>query len=153
MSDFSKILVPVDFSEGSKTVLRKAVYMAEKLEAKLYVTFVVEYIPSLYNLSVVPHLSSDLQEEELRHGVEKKLGKFINENLDLSVAFNSKVLSGHVAEEIIRFAEVEGVGLIIMGTHGHKGFERMLLGSVAEKVLKMAPCPVLTINTFALGEK
>ena len=154
MSGFSKILVPVDFSEGSQVVLRKAAFMAEKLEDRLYVTFVFATVPSLYDLSVL-HLSSDvLREEDLihEHGLEKKLEEFINENLDLSVAFNSKVLSGSVAEEIIRFAEDEGIGLIIMGTHGHRGFERMLLGSVANKVLRMAPCPVLTINTFNSGE-
>lgn len=150
MNGFNKILVPIDFSERSISVLRNAVYVAEKFEAELNVIFVVEDFSSMFEFSV-PHISSDIQEEEMKRGAEKKMENFLNENLDSSVAFKSKVLIGYVAEEICHFAEAEGINLIIMGTHGYKGLERMLLGSVVEKVLRMAPCPVLTINTFNQG--
>lgn len=150
MSGYSKILVPVDFSGGSKDVLRMAAFMAKKLGAELCTIFVLEDLSSFLNVSI-PHLPSDLQEEGLRHGAEKKMEKFINENLDASVPSSHKVLSGRVAEEICRFAGDEGVDLIIMGTHGSRGVERLLLGSVAEKVLRMAPCPVLTVNTLVSG--
>jgi nucleotide-binding universal stress UspA family protein len=150
MNDFNKILVPIDFSKRSITVLRNAVYVAEKFEAELNVIFVVEDFSSLFEFSV-PHISSDIQEEEMKRGAAKKMEDFLNENLNSSVASKSKVLIGHVVEEIIRFAEAEGIDLIIMGTHGYKGLERMLLGSVVEKVLRLSPCPVLTINTFSQG--
>ena len=87
----------------------------------------------------------------MKRGAEKKMENFLDENLDPSVASKSKVLIGHVAEKISLFAKAEGIDLIIMGTHGYKGLERMLLGSVTEKVLRMAPCSVLTINTFNQG--
>ncbi len=150
MNDFNKILVPIDFSERSITVLRYAVYVAGKFEAELNVIFVVEDLSSMFEFSV-PHISSDIQEEEMKRGAAKKMEDFLNENLNSSVASKSKVLIGHVVEEIIRFAEAEGIDLIIMGTHGYKGLERMLLGSVVEKVLRLSPCPVLTINTFSQG--
>ena len=150
MNGFSKILVPIDFSERSITVLRNAVYVAEKFEAELNVIFVVEDFSSMSDFSV-PHISSDIQEEEMKRGAEKKMENFLNENLDPSVASKSKVLIGHAAEKISHFAKAEGIDLIIMGTHGYKGLERMLLGSVTEKVLRMAPCSVLTINTFNQG--
>ena len=150
MNDFNKILVPIDFSERSITVLRNAVYVAGKFEAELNVIFVVEDFSSMFEFSV-PHISSAIQEEEMKRGAEKKMENFLNENLNSSVASQSKVLIGQVVEEIIRFAEAEGIDLIIMGTHGYKGFERMLLGSVVEKVLRLSPCPVLTINTFSQG--
>jgi nucleotide-binding universal stress UspA family protein len=150
MNDFNKILVPIDFSERSITVLRNAVDVAGKFEAELNIIFVVEDFSSMFEFSV-PHISSDIQEEAMKRGAEKKMENFLNENLNSSVASKSKVLIGHVVEEIIRFAEAEGIDLIIMGTHGYKGLERMLLGSVVEKVLRMAPCPVLTINTFSQG--
>jgi nucleotide-binding universal stress UspA family protein len=150
MNDFNKILVPIDFSKRSITVLRNAVYVAEKFEAELNVIFVVEDFSSMFEFSV-PHISSDIQEEEMKRGAAKKMEDFLNENLNSSVASKSKVLIGHVVEEIIRFAEAEGIDLIIMGTHGYKGLERMLLGSVVEKVLRLSPCPVLTINTFSQG--
>ena len=60
----------------------------------------------------------------------------------------AKVLSGDVAEEIINYTESQGIDMIIMGTHGYKGLEKVLFGSVAEKVVKTAPCPVLTINPY-----
>jgi nucleotide-binding universal stress UspA family protein len=150
MNGFNKILVPIDFSERSITVLRNAVYVAGKFEAELNVIFVVEDFSGMVEFSV-PHISSDIQDEDMKRGAEKKMEHFLEENLGSSVAFKGKVLIGNVAEKISHFAKAEGIDLIIMGTHGYKGLERMLLGSVTEKVLRMAPCPVLTINTFSQG--
>ena len=60
----------------------------------------------------------------------------------------AKVLVGDVAEEIIRHAEETSMDLIVMGTHGYKGIEKVMFGSVAEKVVRSSPCPVLTINPY-----
>jgi nucleotide-binding universal stress UspA family protein len=150
MNGYNKILVPIDFSERSITVLRNAVYVAEKFKAELNVIYVVEDFSSMVAFSV-PHISSDIQDEEMKRSAEKKMENFLNENLDPSVASKSKVLIGHVAEKICSFAKDEEIDLIIMGTHGYKGLERMLLGSVTEKVLKLAPCAVLMIKNFDYG--
>ncbi len=58
------------------------------------------------------------------------------------------ILTGDAAEEIINFAQKEGFDLILMGTHGRKGLDKVIFGSVAERVVKGAPCPVLTINPY-----
>ena len=63
-------------------------------------------------------------------------------------AVSSKVLSGDVGEEVVKYAEQKKVQLIVMGTHGYKGLERIMFGSVAEKVVKTAHCPVLTLNPY-----
>ena len=147
MNDFNKILVPIDFSERSITVLHNAVYVAEKFKAELYVIYVVEDFAATVAFSI-PHISSDIEDEGVIRETEKKMGDFLDENLDSSVAFKSEVLIGHVAEKICSFAKDLEIDLIIIGTHGYKGLERMLLGSVTEKVLKLAPCAVMAIKNF-----
>jgi len=147
MNGFNKILVPIDFSARSITVLRSAVYVAEKFKAELNVIYVVEDFSSTVAFSV-PHMSSDIEDEEMKSGAEKKMEDFLNENLDPSVSSKSKVLIGHVAEKICSFAKDEEIDLIIIGTHGYKGLERLMLGSVTEKVFKLAPCAVMAIKNF-----
>jgi nucleotide-binding universal stress UspA family protein len=74
---------------------------------------------------------------------------FLENNKDsISSPFESSILWGQAAERIINYAEIENFDLIVIGTHGHTGLDKMLFGSVAEKVIKLAPCPVLTINTY-----
>jgi nucleotide-binding universal stress UspA family protein len=75
--------------------------------------------------------------------------RFLEEDMaQATVAYEGTVLFWQVAAEIIRYAEEKMADLIIIGTHGFKGLDRMLLGSVAEKIVKMAPCPVMTINAY-----
>jgi len=147
MSAYDKILVPIDFSARSITVLRSAVYVAEKFQAELHVIYVVEDFSSTAAFSV-PHISIDIQDEDMKKGAEKKMAEFLSENLGPSVAAKSTVLIGHVAETICGFARDEGIDLIVIGTHGYKGLERMMLGSVTEKVFKLAPCAVMSIKNF-----
>lgn len=64
--------------------------------------------------------------------------------------FQKKILFGDPAQEILRFIEAEIIGMVIMGTHGRKGLEHVLFGSVAENVVKMSPVPVLTINPYKI---
>jgi nucleotide-binding universal stress UspA family protein len=75
---------------------------------------------------------------------EKKMESFLAQYKNVK----AKVLIGDVAEEIIRHAEESGMDLIVMGTHGYKGLEKVMFGSVAEKVVRSSPCPVLTINPY-----
>ena len=84
----------------------------------------------------------------MTQSAEKKMAAFVSDNLKTKVAHEAKVLNGDIAEEIIRYAETEGVDMIIMGTHGYKGLEKVLFGSVADKVVKTSSCPVLTINPY-----
>ncbi|MBE9520729.1 MAG: universal stress protein [Proteobacteria bacterium] len=143
MMEIKKILVPVDFSENSKKILDSASDIAGKFGAALSVVFVVQSFDD-YSGFFVPHMPVAKFEEEMVQGAEQKMDSFMGgyENVE------AKVLIGDVGEEVVRYAEEIGIDMIIMGTHGYKGLEKVMFGSVAEKVVKTAPCPVLTINPY-----
>lgn len=147
MNAITKVLVPVDFSENASKILKDAVSIAAKFGAALHVIYVVQSFDD-YSGFFVPHMPIAKFEEEMLQGAEKKMEQFLEENLPAGTPRTAKVLVGDVSEVIIDFAADEGMGLIIMGTHGYKGLERILFGSVAEKIVKNAPCPVLTINPY-----
>ena len=141
--DIKKVLVPVDYSENSKKILEAAGYFSGKCQAKLHAVFVVQSFDD-YSGFFVPHMPVAKFEEEMVQAAEEKMRNFLagQENIE------AKVLVGDVAEEIIRHAEESNMDLIVMGTHGYKGIEKVMFGSVAEKVVRSSPCPVLTINPY-----
>jgi nucleotide-binding universal stress UspA family protein len=141
--EIKKILVPVDFSENSKKILGSAGDIAGQFGASLAVVFVVQSFDD-YSGFFVPHMPVAQFEEEMVQGAEKKMESFMADHQGVE----AKVLVGDVAEEVVRHAKETEVDMIIMGTHGYKGFEKVMFGSVAEKVVKTAPCPVLTINPY-----
>jgi nucleotide-binding universal stress UspA family protein len=146
--EIKKILVPVDFSENSQKILGSAGDIAGQFGASLSVVFVVQSFDD-YSGFFVPHMPVAQFEEEMVQGAEKKMANF----LEGHEGIEAKVLVGDVAEEVVRHAEETGVDMIIMGTHGYKGLEKVMFGSVAEKVVKTAPCPVLTINPYKASSK
>ena len=141
--EIKKVLVPVDFSENSKKVLEAAGYFSGKCEAELHVVFVVQSFDD-YSGFFVPHMPVAKFEDEMVQAAEAKMDSFMAGQRDIE----TKVLVGDVAEEIIRYAEESGMDMIVMGTHGYKGLEKVMFGSVAEKVVRSSPCPVLTINPY-----
>lgn len=152
MKEIKKILVPIDFSENSSKLLDVATYFAGVCSAKLWIVFVAED-PFAYSGVYMPDTSIDMFEVDIFQEAEKKLENYLDEKMDKTVAFQGMVLQGHVAGEIIRFAAEENMDLIIIGTHGYKGFDKMIFGSVADKVVKKSPCPVMTINTYGKSER
>lgn len=149
MKEIKKILLPVDFSDASNELLQYATYLAEKFSGSLVIVSVVEF-PFTYSYAEFDPMESVVKfKGDVMNFAQKQMETFVEENREqLTVSFESILISGHVAEEIIRYAEKEGVDLIVIGTHGYKGFDRMIFGSVAEKVIKLAPCPTLIINTY-----
>lgn len=141
--DIKKILVPVDFSENSKKILDAAGYFSGKCEAQTHVVFVVQSFDD-YSGFFVPHMPVAQFEEEMVQAAEQKMEKFLVGHKNVK----AKVLVGDVSEEIIRHAEESGMDMIIMGTHGYKGLEKVMFGSVAEKVVRSSPCPVMAINPY-----
>ena len=146
MAEIKRILFPVDFTEASERVARYARLFAEKFGARLYVVFIVEDLMR-YAGFYVPHTALEKLEKELFEGAQKRMEKFIEEHLS-GLSAEPLVLSGEVAEKICEVARKKEIDLIVMGTHGRRGLEKALFGSVAEKVVKTAPCPVLTVNPF-----
>jgi nucleotide-binding universal stress UspA family protein len=133
----------VDFSENSRKILEAAGYFSATFQAQLHVVFVVQSFDD-YSGFFVPHMPVAKFEEEMVQAAEQKMEQFLAGHKNVK----AKVLVGDVAEEIIRHAEESRMDLIIMGTHGYKGLEKVMFGSVAEKVVRSSPCPVMTINPY-----
>ncbi|HEX9715829.1 MAG TPA: universal stress protein [Desulfurivibrionaceae bacterium] len=147
MNEIKKILVPVDFSENSQKILRTAVDFAARFKAEVMIVFVVQSFDD-YSGFFVPHMPIIQLEEEMVKSATEKMKSFTAETLNGSVPHSTAILSGDVVEEINRFAGEAKADMIVMGTHGYKGLDKILFGSVAEKIVKTAPCPVLTINPY-----
>lgn len=147
MTEYNKIMIPVDFSENSPKLLQAAAEVAEKFQSEILLVFVVQSFED-YSGFFVPHMPISQFEGEMIESAKKKMESFVSDNLKTSLKYRTEVLKGDVAEELTRYAEENNVAMIIMGTHGYKGIERVLFGSVAEKVVKTSPCPVLTINPY-----
>jgi nucleotide-binding universal stress UspA family protein len=140
------ILFPVDLSEVSPKIAPYVKEVASKFGAEVHLVFVariLEHFTSIY----VPHPSVRSFEAEIVKGAEKKLNEFAKDHFkDFSP--KTKVILGDAAEEILKYVRSEGIDLVIMGTHGRKGLEKIVFGSVAERVLQKSPVPVLTINPY-----
>ena len=147
MKEFQKILFPVDLSESSEKILPYVRMVAKKFDAKIHILFaarVFQYFTSIY----VPHPSINKFEQEIIEGAEKKLYEFIDKHFKEFPGTKTVVVAGDASEEIINYVESQGIDLIIMGTHGRKGMDKVIFGSVAERVVKTAPVPVLVVNPY-----
>jgi universal stress protein A len=146
MIDLHRILVPTDFSKQSQNALKYAVAFAEKFGAELYLLHVVQdlavFIPDMITVAppVVPTV------KQLTDAVYVAFDRLIEENHLTGLAIHREVREGSPFVEIIRFASEENMDLIVLSTHGHTGLAHVLLGSVTEKVVRKAPCPILTVH-------
>lgn len=145
MMEIKSILFPTDFSEGSSQALRYAVDLAQRYGAKLFVVNVIYDVVKATGW-YVPHVSVDKMYEDIRESAKKELERFGVEELSVLKNVERLVLSGVPHEEIINFAKEQKIDLIVMGTHGRKGVDRILFGSTAAQIVRFAPCPVLTVR-------
>ena len=148
MLNLKKILYPTDFSEYSLAALSYAVRLAQQNDAELFCLHVVEmpqeeYLTSEYMVPLnVPHVPED----KVLRNARARMERFMAENLSGIDRVTSRVLTGIPFIEIIRYAREQSIDLIVIGTHGQSALAAMLLGTVAEKVVRKAPCPVLTVR-------
>jgi nucleotide-binding universal stress UspA family protein len=140
----TKMLCAVDLSEHSKQVAKYAAMLAKATGAQLIVMYTAPSLSQYVGFHVPPN-TIDTFVGEIVSGAEKAMETFVAENF-AGLPVTSKVLVGYAAEEIVNRADEENVDMIVMGTHGRKGIDRILFGSVAEKVVKNARQPVLTIR-------
>jgi nucleotide-binding universal stress UspA family protein len=145
MMEIKRILFPTDFSEGSSQALSYAVDMAKKYSAKLFVVHVIYDIARATGW-YVPHRSVDQMYKEIEEGAKKEIDKFGLEELESVKNIERVVLTGVPHEELIEFTKKNRIDIIVMGTHGRKGIDRILFGSTAAQVVRFAPCPVLTVR-------
>lgn len=136
------ILVPTDFSEGSQAAIEYARMMAKAFGARIIVMHVIESVTYL--------MTESLQwvdvYSRVQTAVEPVLAELVDELEQRGVAASSRLVQGAADEDIVAEARKAGVDLIIMGTHGRRGMRHLLTGSVAERVVRTAPCPVLTVR-------
>lgn len=143
--EIKSILFPTDFSEGSSQALQYAVDLAKRYGAKLYLVNVIYDIVKATGW-YVPHVSVDTMYAEIQEGAKKELERFGVEDLSGIKDLERVVVTGVPHEEIINFAKSHKIDLIVMGTHGRKGVDRILFGSTAAQIVRFAPCPVLTVR-------
>lgn len=147
-----KILFPTDFSEGSFHALPYAMDLTKHYNAKLYILHIIPDIAMTVG-SHIPHISTDEIYKEMLVWAEKEMERCCIEEIRGLLDVKKMVLKGIPHEEIIRFATEEKIDMIVMGTYGRTGLERVLFGSTAEKVVRGAPCPVMTVRIPKHREK
>lgn len=144
MKEIKKIICALDLSPHSARVAEYTVATAKAFDADVVAVYVAPVLTQYLGLNVdsnsVNHLSA-----EIISGAEKSMREFMEQHLD-GVRSEAKVLTGYASEEILAVAKSTEADLIIMGTHGHKGIDRIIFGSVAEQIVKSSPIPVLTIR-------
>ena len=145
MKKIEKILFPIDFAENFETLLPWVATFVTGFDATLYVLFVAQDLADFASFHV-PHGNLQQFQEEALNAAKKKMSATAKEEFKAFKQVEARVAQGSPADKIIETAKKEGVDLIIMGTHGRKGFERAIFGSVCDKVVRGASCPVLTIS-------
>ncbi|MCL0072097.1 universal stress protein [Thermodesulfovibrionales bacterium] len=139
------ILFSTDFSEGALQAMPYAFEMAKNYKARLHLLHVMYDIAKATGLSV-PRPSAEVLYDELEPSVRNELEKFGLEMKKELEDVQSTIIRGVPYEEILKFAREKEIDLIVIGTHGRKGLDRILFGSTAERVVRHALCPVLTVR-------
>ncbi len=143
MLNINRILVAYDFSPCADEALRVAYRYAARYKADLHVLFALLLHEDAYGLVSYPEGHSDAMAAQLEEMVEKHAEMVEEDTVEITHAIVRDVAAGPA---ILRYAEEHNMDLVVMGTHGRRGLRRMLLGSVAEEVVRMAKCPVLTVH-------
>jgi len=151
MKPFDKILTAIDFSDSSDFAFEYALTLARQFQAELTVMHVINEPVDLRGF-YVPHISFEQLEKEIEEGAEKMMGTFCQTKMGDYTRYTTLVVAGIPYEEIIRKAEESGASLIVLGTHGRTGIDHLIFGSTAERVVRSAACPVLTIRMPANGK-
>lgn len=141
---WKKILCPVDFSEGSRLSIETAVKMANDSDAELVLVNVLG-LPVYYVVEPIAYPPNFVA--ELAGAAEAGLARWREEAVRLGATnVSTQLVRGDAAHEIIDLVKRQGFDVIVIGTHGRTGLKHMFLGSVAEKVVRHAPCPVLVVR-------
>ena len=145
MKPFDRILTAIDFSENSDYAFDYALTLAKQFNSELTIMHVINEPVDLRGF-YVPHISFEQLEKEIEDGATKMMEKFCQARLEDFSSYKTAIVTGIPYEEIIRKAEETNTSLIVLGTHGRTGLDHLIFGSTAERVVRSAACPVLTIR-------
>lgn len=140
-----RILFPTDFSEPAKEAQQYAITLAEQVGAELHILHVVPQAIDYSGIAspyAAPQDDTDLQ----LNLANERLSKLVDPVSAGKLSIRRTAVVGMAVEEILRYADAQQIDLIVVGTHGHTGLSRLLIGSVAEKVVRLSYCPVLTVH-------
>jgi universal stress protein A len=143
--NIKKVLVPIDFSDYSKNSLRYSINFVKCFNAELILVYVVEPIiyPPDFSMGQIAVPAMDV---ELDKRAAEELAKLARTEIPHQMKVKTIIKTGKPFVEIIETAAEENVDLIIIASHGHSGVEHILFGSTADKVVRKAPCPVLSLR-------
>jgi len=150
MRSLTAILFPTDFSQSATYAWQYAMTLATQFKAVLYVLHVLELPPAE---SFPSRAARERAVRELRRKGEARLARWVQDRRLKRSRLRTLTAQGTPFYEILATARETGADLIVMATHGRTGLAHLLLGSVAEKVVRMAPCPVLTVKPPAMQLK
>lgn len=143
MFRIKKIMVPTDFSSHSQYASKYAAKLAEQFGAEIHLVHIVEALPVVYYEGTV---FTEESEARLVESARKLLHKQPESPWSEGTKVIHEVIQGTPMNEIVAYAKKNEIDLIVAGTHGRTGVGHLLLGSVAEKIVRSAPCPVLTVR-------
>ena len=153
MKEIKKVLFPVDLSDVSPKIAPWVLSLAKTFDAEVHLIFVARQFEHFAKVHVAPE-SIESFEQEIVRGAERSLEEFVKRQFE-SKGFDRcvpRVVLGDAAEEILDYTRSAHIDMVIMGTHGRKGLERVLFGSVADRVVKMCTAPVLTVNPYRVAD-
>jgi nucleotide-binding universal stress UspA family protein len=145
MVAFKEIVVPTDFSEYSLRAIDYGVEIAARFDSHLTLAYVVEPLLQTADLTWTTVDFEELNKSH-REMAEKQLHGIIVERIPKGIRCDSVVLFGKPFLEILKYAKDQNADMIVMATHGRGAISHLLMGSTAEKVVRKAPCPVLTVK-------
>jgi len=145
MFSVTSLLVPIDFSENSLRALALAKEVARGPHASIHLLHVVEPVVYPADWSYAQVGFADI-EQELEDNSKNELQKLVSSLTDEGFAAQAVTRRGRASDEICTYAAEQGTSIIAIGTHGRSGFEHFLFGSTTERVLRKAPCPVLSVR-------
>jgi nucleotide-binding universal stress UspA family protein len=146
--EIRQILAPTDFSEFSKQAIESAFALAQTFGAKLLLLHVIE-LPAYPVEGIVPSTMGTTLIDDLQRQASLDLAQVLREPPKATVEVSRQVVVGIPYRKIVEVAEAAKADLIVMATHGRTGLSHLVVGSVAERVVRTAPCPVLTIRPTA----
>ena len=145
MSHFQKLLVPLDFSKHSDNALALAIELGKEHGAELHLLHAYELpaaVTMAYGVAIPQAVWDGVQE-----AVTTRLAEALDRVEAAGLRAHSHIATGPAADAIVSAAEAQGIDLIVMSTRGLTGLKHVLLGSVAERTIRTAPCPVLTVKS------
>jgi len=146
MAEISRVVIPVDFSSNTDKVVKYGVSVADTLGAQVLFFHVINNFQG-YDMMLM-HPSFLGMTRDLEQKAEERMADLVKDFSQREKGATGNVVVGDAADEIISYAKLERADMIIIGTHGVKGIEKILIGSTADHVVKNAPCPVLVFNPF-----